>query len=93
MQKEAKREIARVAATRIKDGDTIAVDVGTTTVHIADFIVEVNNVTVVTNSISAADTIQCSVGRKKNDWESNFTWRDDESRTIFCLWSNDIRMA
>lgn len=54
MQKEAKCEIARLAAEQIKDGDTIGIDVGTTTVHIADFLLAVNNVTVVTNSISAA---------------------------------------
>ncbi|GGA41389.1 DeoR/GlpR family DNA-binding transcription regulator [Psychrobacillus lasiicapitis] len=65
MQKEAKREIARVAATRIKDGDTIAVDVGTTTVHIADFLVEVNNVTVVTNSISAAVRFNMALEEKR----------------------------
>ena len=65
MQKEAKRKIARVAATRIKDGDTIAVDVGTTTVHIADFLVEVNNVTVVTNSISAAVRFNMALEEKR----------------------------
>ncbi|MFJ8065044.1 DeoR/GlpR family DNA-binding transcription regulator [Psychrobacillus sp. NPDC096426] len=65
MQKEAKREIARVAAARIKDGDTIAVDVGTTTVHIADFLVEVNNVTVVTNSISAAVRFNVALEEKR----------------------------
>ncbi|TQR18807.1 DeoR/GlpR family DNA-binding transcription regulator [Psychrobacillus soli] len=65
MQKEAKREIARVAAMRIKDGDTIAVDVGTTTVHIADFLVEVNNVTVVTNSISAAIRFNVALEEKR----------------------------
>lgn len=54
IQKEAKRQIAKIAAERICDGDTIAIDVGTTTVHIADFIKDLNNVTVVTNSIAAA---------------------------------------
>lgn len=65
MQKEAKREIARVAAMRIKDGDTIAIDVGTTTVHIADFLFEVNNVTVVTNSISAAIRFNVALEEKR----------------------------
>ena len=65
MQKEAKREIARLAAMRIMDGDTIAVDVGTTTVHIADFLVEVNNVTVVTNSISAAVRFNVALEEKR----------------------------
>ena len=49
MQKDAKRQISKVAAAKIGDGDTVAVDVGTTTVHIADFIDGVSNVTVVTN--------------------------------------------
>ena len=34
----AKKRIAKRAADMIQDGDTIAVDVGTTTVHIADMI-------------------------------------------------------
>lgn len=65
MQKEAKREIARLAAMRIHDGDTIAVDVGTTTVHIADFLLGVNNVTVVTNSISAAIRFNLALEEKR----------------------------
>lgn len=65
MQKDAKRDIARIAATRICDGDTIAVDVGTTTVHIADFLVEVNNVTVVTNSIAAAERFNMAMEEKR----------------------------
>lgn len=65
MQKEAKRQIAEIAASRICDGDTIAVDVGTTTVHIADFLVEVNNVTVVTNSIAAAERFNLAMEEKR----------------------------
>jgi DeoR/GlpR family transcriptional regulator of sugar metabolism len=65
MQKEAKCEIARVAASRINDGDTIAIDVGTTTVHIADFLVGVNNVTVVTNSIAAAERFNLAMEEKR----------------------------
>ena len=52
MHKDAKRQIARIAAKRICDGDTIAVDTGTTTVHIADFLLAVEDITVVTNSIN-----------------------------------------
>ncbi|ALC87764.1 transcriptional regulator [Bacillus sp. FJAT-22090] len=65
MHREAKREIAKVAAMRISDGDTIAVDVGTTTVHIADFLAEVNNVTVVTNSIAAAERFNLAIEEKR----------------------------
>ena len=58
-------KLHKLAARRIKDGDTIAVDVGTTTVHIADFLVEVNNVTVVTNSISAAERFNVALEEKR----------------------------
>ncbi len=65
MQREVKRQIAKAAAKRICDGDTIAVDVGTTTVHLADFIDEVNNLTVVTNSIAAAERFNLAVEEKR----------------------------
>lgn len=65
MQKEAKREIARHAAMSIKDGNTIGIDVGTTTVHIADFLMAVHNVTVVTNSIAAAVRFNIALEEKR----------------------------
>lgn len=65
MQKEAKRQIAKMAAQRISDGDIIAVDVGTTTVHIADFVEEVSNVTVVTNSIAAAERFNLAMEEQR----------------------------
>ncbi|WP_019414648.1 DeoR/GlpR family DNA-binding transcription regulator [Paenisporosarcina sp. TG20] len=65
MQKDAKRQIAKVAAAKIGDGDTVAVDVGTTTVHIADFIDGVSNVTVVTNSIAAAERFNLAMEEKR----------------------------
>lgn len=46
-----KEQIAFEAISRIEDGDTIGIDVGTTTFHIADLIQNVQNLTVVTNSI------------------------------------------
>lgn len=55
MQKEAKQRIAKVAASRIEDGDTIGVDVGTTTLYLADYLDDIQNLTVVTNSIAAAE--------------------------------------
>lgn len=55
MQKEAKRQIAKVAASRIEDGDTIGVDVGTTTVYLADYLEGIQNLTIVTNSLAAAE--------------------------------------
>lgn len=51
---EEKKRIAKRAAELIQHGDTIALDLGTTTVHIADMIEDVQSLTVVTNSLSAA---------------------------------------
>ncbi|MFJ7980204.1 DeoR/GlpR family DNA-binding transcription regulator [Lysinibacillus xylanilyticus] len=65
MQKEAKRNIARLAARCICDGDTIAVDTGTTTVHIADFLLAVDDITVVTNSIAAAVQFNLAIEERR----------------------------
>ena len=61
-----KESIALEATSRIKDGDTIAIDIGTTTVHMADFIQNVQDFTVVTNSIAAADRFNQAI-EEKND--------------------------
>jgi DeoR/GlpR family transcriptional regulator of sugar metabolism len=60
-----KEQIAIEATSRIEDGDTIAIDVGTTTVHIADFIQNVQNLTVVTNSIAAANRFNHAIEEKR----------------------------
>jgi DeoR family transcriptional regulator, fructose operon transcriptional repressor len=60
-----KEQIAREATSRIEDGDTIAIDVGTTTVHIANFIRNIQNLTVVTNSIVAADRFNQAIEEKR----------------------------
>jgi DeoR/GlpR family transcriptional regulator of sugar metabolism len=60
-----KEQIALEATLRIEDGDTIAIDVGTTTVHIADFIQNVQNLTVVTNSIAAADRFNQAIEEQR----------------------------
>lgn len=62
---EEKRAIAAKAASLIQDGDTIAIDVGTTTVHIADFIDNIHNVTIVTNSLSAAQRFNLAIEEKR----------------------------
>jgi DeoR family transcriptional regulator, fructose operon transcriptional repressor len=62
---EEKRLIAKRAAELIKDGDTIAVDVGSTTVHIADMIEDVQGLTVVTNSLSAAGRFNLAIEEKR----------------------------
>ncbi|MCE5173234.1 DeoR/GlpR family DNA-binding transcription regulator [Paenibacillus profundus] len=53
----AKTAIGEAAATLIKDGDTIVIDVGTTTVELARAIRGVVRVTIVTNSIPAAELL------------------------------------
>ncbi|MGG4267214.1 DeoR/GlpR family DNA-binding transcription regulator [Peribacillus simplex] len=60
-----KEQIAFEAISRIEDGDTIAIDVGTTTFHIADLIRNVQNLTVVTNSIAAADRFNQAIEEKR----------------------------
>lgn len=65
MQKEAKCHIACLAAKRISDGDTIAVDIGTTTVHIADYLMAVDDITVVTNSIVAAVQFNLAIEERR----------------------------
>ncbi|MGM0854893.1 MAG: DeoR/GlpR family DNA-binding transcription regulator [Bacillota bacterium] len=54
---DQKKRIGEVASTFITDGETIALDVGSTTLHIASSIKDVQNVTIVTNSLAAADIL------------------------------------
>jgi len=65
IQKEAKCMIAQQAAMRISHGDTIAVDNGTTTVHIADYLMAVDDITVVTHSIAAAVQFNLAIEEKR----------------------------
>jgi Transcriptional regulators of sugar metabolism len=62
-EREEKVIIAKIAASIIKDGDTIILDSGTTTLEIAKHI-EANKVTVITNSIDIAEVLS---GNKKID--------------------------
>lgn len=50
---EAKRAIARVAAGYVKDGDVIAIDPSTTTLHMCSYLLN-RKITVVTTSMSVA---------------------------------------
>ncbi|MCP1123407.1 DeoR/GlpR family DNA-binding transcription regulator [Bacillus sp. 3103sda1] len=52
-----KKMIGEVAATFIMDGETVALDVGSTTLHIASSIENVKNITIVTNSLAAAEIL------------------------------------
>lgn len=57
----AKRALARQAAALIQNGDTIAVDIGTTTMHIGDMLENVVGVTVITNSLAAAQNFNNAI--------------------------------
>lgn len=54
---DQKQLIGEAASTFIMDGDFIALDVGTTTLHIARSLKKVKNVTIVTNSLAAAEIL------------------------------------
>lgn len=62
---DEKVKIAKKAAELIQHGDTIAVDAGTTTVHIADMIEDIQSLTVVTNSLSAANRFNLAIEEKR----------------------------
>lgn len=53
----AKRAIARAAARKVSDGDSVMLDTGTTTSLVARELLERNNLTVVTNSSDIARTL------------------------------------
>ena len=48
---QAKKKIARIAASLVKDGDIIYIDSGTTTMHMLPFLVKHQHLTIVTASV------------------------------------------
>lgn len=54
---DPKKRIAREAASLIKEGMTVILDSGSTTLLIAEELVNINNITVITNSLPAAFTL------------------------------------
>lgn len=61
INQQAKMDVARRAASMINDGDTIALDIGTTTMHIGNFIDQVTSITVITNSLAGAQTFNNAI--------------------------------
>lgn len=61
-QLEQKRRIGKRAAEMVEDGDHIILDSGTTTLHIAQHLVERSHITVVTNDINVAAELRESKG-------------------------------
>ncbi|OAT83517.1 hypothetical protein A6P54_21540 [Bacillus sp. MKU004] len=63
-QLEEKRIIGKLASRYVKDGDTIMLDVGTTTYQLAQALKGLQRLTIVTNSLAAADIINRSLEAK-----------------------------
>lgn len=64
LEKEA---IGIKAAEFIQDGDTVMIDVGTTTIHLAGAIADVQGVTIVTNSLAAAEILNHRLENREFD--------------------------
>ena len=79
---EEKKKIAKRAAELIQHGDTIAVDVGSTTVHIADMIENVQGLTVLTNSLSAAYRFNLAIEEHRMTGTGDYVARDYQSLSI-----------
>jgi DeoR family fructose operon transcriptional repressor len=63
---EAKRRIGRAAAELVKDGDTISLQAGSTTLQVARCLTGRNNLTVLTNDIDIAHELSKSPGIRVN---------------------------
>jgi len=63
---EAKRRIGRAAAKLVKDGDTISLQAGSTTLQVARCLAGRNNLTVLTNDIDIAHELSKSPGIRVN---------------------------
>jgi DeoR/GlpR family transcriptional regulator of sugar metabolism len=57
VNREAKERIGQVAAELVEDGDSITLDVGTTTLEMAQHLQNKNNLTLVTPSLHIANTL------------------------------------
>lgn len=62
-----KEAIAKKAVEYIQDDDTIMIDVGTTTVHMAKYIRGLQRLTIVTNSLMVADLLNSQLEHKMFD--------------------------
>ncbi|RBP03018.1 DeoR/GlpR family DNA-binding transcription regulator [Rossellomorea aquimaris] len=61
---EEKRTIGKLASRYVQDGDTIMLDVGTTTYQLAHALAGLQRLTIVTNSLAAAEIINKSLEAK-----------------------------
>ena len=60
MNEGAKKAIARMAASLVKDGDSVLLDASTTVFHMADFLQERRNLTIITNGIDVGRELACN---------------------------------
>ncbi|WP_078551811.1 DeoR/GlpR family DNA-binding transcription regulator [Bacillus alkalicellulosilyticus] len=67
LQHDAKVAIGKTAASFIENGDKIVVDVGTTTIHLAQQLHGLSNITIVTNSLAAAAEFNVALEKKEFD--------------------------
>jgi DeoR family fructose operon transcriptional repressor len=61
---DEKMRIGQMAASLVQDGDHIIIDSGTTTLHLARYLVNHSNLTVVTNDINVASELRDAAGVK-----------------------------
>lgn len=54
---EAKRAIGRLAASLVHEGDSIALDIGTTTLELARHLIGLHDITVLTNALPIANLL------------------------------------
>ncbi|HEY2421531.1 MAG TPA: DeoR/GlpR family DNA-binding transcription regulator [Neobacillus sp.] len=67
LHSEEKAAIGKKAAAFIQDGDTIMIDVGTTTIHLARAISGVKGITVVTHSLAVAEELNFRLENQEFD--------------------------
>ncbi|MDP4164087.1 MAG: DeoR/GlpR family DNA-binding transcription regulator [Bacillota bacterium] len=67
VKSDDKKAIGKKAAEFIQNGDTVMLDVGTTTIHLAGAISGVYGVTIVTNSLAAAEVLNRRLENREFD--------------------------
>ena len=60
INRAAKERIARWASALVEDGDTLLLDASSTVYHLADFLAERRNLTVITNGIEVGRKLACN---------------------------------
>ncbi|MGY4105285.1 DeoR/GlpR family DNA-binding transcription regulator [Ignavigranum ruoffiae] len=61
VNKKAKQRVAQACCNLIRSGDTIAVDIGTSTLFIGELISGLEDITVITNSLAAAQSFNNAI--------------------------------